>query len=167
MEILNLFIRWLHITSAAIWVGGNLFLAMVLVPYFKRRATPVQRIKAMSQIGGIFEPIGWSVVLILIFTGLYNIFTSGVFSSPDLAGPFMRTLSVKLLLVFVLIILNGVHGFIMGPKLAQAVDALPPGVEELPDDIEKMRSRMGVVSRLIGIISVLILLAAAALRLGI
>ena len=39
MEILWLFILWLHVIAAVVWIGGNLILAMVIVPYFKHKIT--------------------------------------------------------------------------------------------------------------------------------
>lgn len=167
MEILSLLILWLHVTAAVIWIGGNLVMAMVIVPYFKRSMSPVERIKILTQIGRGFEPVVWGCVLVLIFSGLFNIFSSGALSSPDLIGPFMRTLGVKLILVVILIILTAIHAFIIGPKLSRAVDALEPNVAELPEQVEKMRTQMAVGSGLIGVLSLLVLLAAVALRLGI
>ncbi len=167
MEILSLVIRWLHVTAAVVWIGGNLTMAMVIVPYFKRSVSPVQRIKLLTQIGKGFEPIVWGCVLILIFTGLFNIFASGVLGSPNLISPFMRTLTIKLSLVLILIILTGIHAFIMGPRLSQAVDAIEQNTEELPEHVDKMRAQMAMVSSVIGVLSLLILLAAVALRMGI
>ncbi len=166
MEIFGLLVLWLHILAAVIWIGGNLVMAMVVVPYFKRSVSPVERIQILSQIGRRFEPIVWGCVLVLIFSGLLNIFLS----YPDLtglAGAFMRTLLIKLLLVIVLIFLTAIHSFVIGPRLSQAVDALEPGAEELPDQVKKIRSWMSVVSSLIGVFSLLVLLAAVALRMGI
>jgi uncharacterized membrane protein len=166
MEIFGLLVLWLHILAAVIWIGGNLVMAMVVVPYFRRSVSPVERIQILSQIGRRFEPIVWGCVLVLIFSGLLNIFLS----YPDLtglAGAFMRTLLIKLLLVIVLIFLTAIHSFVIGPRLSQAVDALEPGAEELPDQVKKIRSWMSVVSSLIGVFSLLVLLAAVALRMGI
>ena len=159
MEILRLLILWLHIIAAVIWIGGNLVMAMVIVPYFKRSTSPVEQIKILTQIGRGFEPIVWGCVLVLIFSGMSNILVSGM---PD-----MWILLIKLIFVFILIILTGAHSFIMGPRLAQAVEALEPNTEELPENVEKMRSQMAVVSSLVGVFSLLVLLAAVALRMRI
>ncbi len=166
MELFGLLVRWLHIIAAVIWIGGNLMMAMVVVPYFKRSVTPVERIQILSQIGTRFEPIVWGCVLVLFFSGLVNIFLS----FPNLAGladVFLRTLLIKLLFFVILIVLTAIHSFVIGPRISQAVDALEAGTEELPQHIEKMRHWMTVVSSLIGVFSLLILLAAVALRMGI
>lgn len=166
MELFGLLVRWLHIIAAVIWIGGNLMMAMVVVPYFKRSVTPVERIQILSQIGRRFEPIVWGCVLVLFFSGLVNIFLS----FPNLAGladVILRTLLIKLLFFVILIVLTAIHSFVIGPRISQAVDSLEAGTEELPQHIEKMRLWMTVVSSLIGVFSLLILLAAVALRLGI
>ncbi len=167
MEILGVLVLWLHVTAAAIWVGGNLMMAMVIVPHFKRSVSPVERIKILTQIGKGFEPIGWACVLILIFSGLFNIFTAGVLENSDLIVPFMRMLGIKVILVLILIVLTAIHGFIMAPRLAKAVEELEPDAQELPGHIDKMRGQMTVVSSLMGAFALLILLAAVAMRMGI
>ena len=144
MEILDLLIRWLHVTAAVTWIGGNLIMTMVIVPYFKRSVSPVERIRILTYIGKQFEPIVWGCVLILIFSGLFNVFRA-VGADAAAIGLFMRTLGIKLILVLVLIILTGIHSFIMGPRMSQAVEALDPDAQELPEAIDKMRSQMAIV----------------------
>ena len=166
MQILDLLIRWLHVSAAVTWIGGNLIMAIVIVPYFKRSVTPVVRIRILNHIGKQFEPIVWGCVLILIFSGLFNVFRA-VGGDAAAIGLFMRTLGIKLVLVLVLIILTGIHSFIMGPRLSQAIEALEPDAQELPEDVDKMRSQMAFVSSVMGVVSLLVLLAAVALRMGI
>ena len=76
MDIFWLFIRWIHVIAAVVWIGGNLILAMVIVPHFRQNLPPVQRIQILTLIGKRFEPIVWLCVLILFFTGIVNIFNS-------------------------------------------------------------------------------------------
>ena len=77
----------------------------------------------------------------------------------------MRMLGIKILLVLILIILTGIHGFIMAPRLARAVEELEPETQELPEHIDKCAVKWRWFS-LIGVFSLLVLLAAVALRLG-
>ena len=166
MEILDLLIRWLHVTAAVAWIGGNLILAMVVVPYFKKSVPPVERIKILTRIGKQFQPIVWVCVVILTFSGLFNIF-SAIGGDSEAIGQFMRTLSVKIILILILVVLTGIHGFILGPRLEQAVEALGSDAEELPEEVDRMRRSMAIVSSLMGVVSLLVLLAAVALRMGI
>ena len=170
MDIFWLLMRWIHVIAAVVWIGGNLILAMVIVPHFKQNLPPVQRIQILTLIGKRFEPIVWGCVLILFFTGTANIFNSVDLSSADnslLVGPFMRTLLIKLLLFIILLVLTGLHSFIYGPKLSKAIEDLDPETEELPANVNSIRKQMAIVSSTMGVISLLIILAAVALRMGI
>ncbi len=168
MDIFSLLVLWLHVIAAVIWVGGNLILAMVIVPHFKQHLPPVQRIQLLTQIGKRFEPIVWGCVGVLFFTGIINLFFAvDLTTSTPLAFAFMRTLLIKIGLFFVLMMLTALHGMFFGPRLAAAIETLDPNLEELPPEVDKLRSRMAMVSSLMGVVSLLILLAAVALRMGI
>ena len=166
MQILDLLIRWLHVTAAVAWIGGNLILAMVIVPYFKKSVAPVERIKILTRIGKRFEPIVWGCAAILFFTGIFNVFRA-IGGDIEALKIFMRTLGIKLLLFVILLILTVIHSFFMGPGLSRAIETLDPETRELPEEIDKMRRSMAIVSSLMGIVSLLVLLAAVALRMGI
>jgi uncharacterized membrane protein len=168
MDIFSLFTLWIHVIAAVVWVGGNLILAMVIVPHFRQHLPPVQRIQLLTQIGRRFEPIVWGCIGILFFTGIVNIFFAVDLTSTDaLSGAFVRTLLIKIGLFFVLVILTVLHGMIFAPRLAAAIETLDPTLEELPPEIKPLRTQMSVVSSLMGVVSLLILLAAVALRMGI
>ena len=168
MEIFSLFMLWLHVIAAVTWIGGNLILAMVIVPHFRQNLPPVQRIQLLTQIGKRFEPVVWGCVGVLFFTGIVNIFYAVDLTSPTaISGAFMRTLLIKLGLFFVLVILTALHGMLLAPQLSAAIENLDPDLAELPPEIKPLRSRMSIVSSLMGVLSLLILLAAVALRMGI
>ena len=168
MDIFSLFVLWIHVIAAVTWVGGNLILAMVIVPHFRQSLPPVERIKLLMQIGKRFEPVVWGCIGVLFFTGIVNIFFSVDITSPSpISDAFMRTLLIKIGLFFVLIILTVLHSMIFAPRLAAAIEDLDPTLKELPPEIKPLRSQMSIVSSLMGVVSLLILLAAVALRMGI
>ena len=168
MDILWLLVRWIHVIAAVVWIGGNLILAMVIVPHFRQNLPPVQRIQILTLIGKRFEPIVWGCIGILFFTGIVNIFFAvDLTTSTAISDAFMRTLLIKIGLFFVLVILTALHSMIFAPRLAAAVETLDPALEELPSEIKPLRSRMSIISSLMGVVSLLILLAAVALRMGI
>ena len=168
MDIFYLFFRWIHVIAAVVWVGGNLILAMVIVPHFRQSLPPVERIKLLTQIGKRFEPVVWGCIGVLFFTGIVNIFDAvDITSLAPITNAFMRTLLIKIVLFFVLIILTVLHSMIFAPRLAAAIEDLDPTLEELPPEIKPLRTQMSVVSSLMGVVSLLILLAAVALRMGI
>ena len=168
MDIFYLFVRWIHVIAAVVWVGGNLILAMVIVPHFRQNLPPVERIKVLTQIGKRFEPVVWGCIVVLFFTGIANIFdVLDITSLAPITNAFMRTFLIKIVLFFVLIILTVLHSMIFAPRLSAAIEDLDPGLEELPPEIKPLRAQMSVISSLMGVVSLLILLAAVALRMGI
>ncbi len=168
MDIFSVFVLWIHVIAAVVWVGGNLILAMVIVPHFRQNLPPVQRIKLLTQIGKRFEPVVWGCIGVLFFTGIVNIFFSvDITSASPISDAFMRTLLIKIVLFFVLIILTVLHSMIFAPRLAAAIEDLDLTLEELPPEIKPLRTQMSVISSLMGVVSLLILLAAVALRMGI
>ena len=167
MEIFWLLIRWIHVLAAVTWIGGNLTLAMVIVPYFRQNLPPVKRIQLLTQIGKRFEPVVWGCVMILFFTGIGNVFESLGLSSEIEINDYMRTLLIKLFLFIILIILTAMHSFVFGPKLLTAIDGLDEGLDKLPPDVDSLRKKLSIVSSMMGVVSLLVLLAAVALRMGI
>ena len=168
MDIFWLLARWLHVIAAVVWIGGNMILAMVIVPHFRQNLPPVQRILLLTQIGKRFEPIVWGCIGVLFFTGIVNLFDAlDLTSLAPISSAFMRTFIIKIGLFFLLIILTVLHSMIFAPRLAAAIETLDPELEELPSEVKPLRSQMSVISSLMGVVSLLILLAAVALRMGI
>ena len=167
MEIFWLLIRWIHVMAAVTWIGGNLTLAMIIVPYFRQNLPPVKRIQLLTQIGKRFEPVVWGCVLILFFTGIANVFESLGLSSGIEVNAYMRTLLIKLLLFIILLILTAMHSFVLGPKLSKAIEGLDEELDALPTHVDSIRKRLSIVSSVMGVVSLLVLLAAVALRMGI
>ena len=167
MEIIWLLIRWIHVLAAVTWIGGNLTLAMIIVPYFRQNLPPVKRIQLLTQIGKRFEPVVWGCVMILFFTGIGNVFQSLGLSSGVEVTAYMRTLLIKLLLFIILLILTAFHSFVLGPKLSNAIEGLDEDLDALPSNVDSIRKRLAIVSSMMGVVSLLVLLAAVALNMGI
>jgi uncharacterized membrane protein len=58
---LTLLARSLHVLGAIVWIGGMLFIALVLVPVV-RRLEPLERARLVQAIGLRFRTVGWIVV---------------------------------------------------------------------------------------------------------
>ena len=51
-------LTWVHITSAAIWVGGSLFIGVVFAPILKKMSLSIQeRLQLMIKVGRRFNKI--------------------------------------------------------------------------------------------------------------
>jgi copper resistance protein D len=73
MALGDVLVFWVHLTCASIWVGGSLFLGIVLAPMLGTIAeSPAKRLAIMLRIGRRFNRIALPAFIILIITGIYN-----------------------------------------------------------------------------------------------
>ncbi|MBI3599768.1 MAG: DUF4149 domain-containing protein [Nitrospinae bacterium] len=126
---LYLFTVYLHIFAAFIWLGGMLFLAFVLAPVSRNIEPLSLRGSLLKTIGTRFRLVGWICIIVLLITGLLNIFNRGMsheifFPSQLFGTEFGKTLAIKLTLVFLMIILSIVHDFFVGPRMTALMQNL-------------------------------------------
>ena len=73
MALEQALLTWIHITSAAIWVGGSLFIGVVFAPILKKMEMPVEeRLQLMVRVGRRFNKLAMPALFILMATGLYQ-----------------------------------------------------------------------------------------------
>jgi uncharacterized membrane protein len=70
---MNLYILsvWLHILLACIWVGGMIYTAAIVIP-FAVKQSPDERQRIIRGQARKFRMIGWTSVVLLAITGVYN-----------------------------------------------------------------------------------------------
>lgn len=122
-----------HILAATIWLGGMLFLVLVVVPWL--RASGNQNAAVfLRETGMRFRTVGWSCFVVLVVTGTYQLYVRGVrvgdfVSSEFLGAPSGRTISLKLVLFALVLVLSVVHDFVVGPAATRAIEADPRSAE--------------------------------------
>jgi uncharacterized membrane protein len=102
-------IRTLHVLAAVTWIGGMIFIALVLVPVTRRLGDPALRTRLVHQVGVRFRTVGWIALGLLVLTGLGNLWQR----------PYLLTaprLHWKLGLVALALILSVLHDFVLGPR---------------------------------------------------
>jgi putative copper export protein len=114
---LALAVRFLHVGAALTWVGGMLFVALVLVPVTRRLEDPGLRRRLMHEAGLRFRTVGWVAMGVLVATGLINLWLR-----PELLT--LTRFWVKAALVVVAIVLSAAHDFVLGPRAGRP-DAPP------------------------------------------
>ncbi len=155
---------WIHLVSAAVWVGGSLFIGAVLTPILKKMPISLEeRIQMMIKVGRQFNKIAVPSLIILIATGLYN--SSFVLSNPDLlfSTSYGSFLFIKIILVIVLIIAFVAHIRIIRKEIEDKI--MSKEMTEI--QIQKLRKKMIILGEIIVIISVAILFFAALLDAGV
>lgn len=110
---MSLVARWIHVLAAITWIGGMLFIALVLVPITRRLEDPTLRTRLVREIGLRFRTIGWIALGVLVATGLVNLWLyPGLLYSPRFHG--------KVGLVILALLLSALHDFVLGPRAGAA-----------------------------------------------
>ena len=109
MRGLALLLRWLHVLAAITWIGGMLFVALVLVPVTRRLEDAALRTRLVQDTGRRFRTVGWIALGVLVLTGIGNLLISPYFL-------WNWRFHAKLLLVLVALGLAALHDFWLGPR---------------------------------------------------
>ena len=155
MRLLYLIAMWFHILAAAVWIGGIVFLSVVLLPVTRRPEYLNIASSLFHWTGVRFRVVGWICLGVLLMTGTYIIHFRG-FDSID----FWRNLSaqgaigfafvIKVLLVVVIFILSAVHDFLIGPRAMKLWQEAPSSPRAL--SMRRLAGWMGRINLLLALI---------------
>ena len=164
MAIEQAIVTWIHLISASIWVGGSIFLGVVLAPLLKKMSLSIEeRLELMIKVGRRFNKIALPSLVILIGTGIYN--SHLVLQSPEILfssnyGAFLIT---KIVLVIALIVTFAVHIRLFSKDIEQKISA-----RQIADiELKKLNRKGMILGETTVVISVAILFFAALMDAGI
>ena len=112
---------WLHIIAAIFWIGGMLFLTLVIAPFLKEIEDPKERSRIYQVVGTRFRFWGWIAIVLLLVTGPLNLHLMGIplgrlFDGSFYEGSYGRTLITKLSFVTLIVTTSFLHDFVFGPR---------------------------------------------------
>ncbi|HEX6588349.1 MAG TPA: DUF4149 domain-containing protein [Longimicrobiales bacterium] len=151
-----------HVLAALFWLGGMFFLAVVGAPVLRAVEPPELRKELFRRLGEGYRRAGWIAIGVLVVTGVVNLWYRGVLD--DLGdGAFWATsyghaLGWKLGAVTTMLVVQGLHDFIYGPRASRVVPGSP---EQL-----RVRRRAAWMARANAIIGVILVFAAVRLARG-
>lgn len=93
-DVFLLVVRWLHLVSAAAWIGGSLFYLIVLRPALRKSPDASKAINAAA--ASEFRALVDTCIIVLFATGViltFNRLTPGV-----IGVPYAATLALKIML---------------------------------------------------------------------
>lgn len=126
---------WIHILAAATWIGGSLFLVIVLAPTIRKLEFREQGWIFIHRVAQRFSWVGWSCFGLLIATGIFNLFVHGGMNRGLLGsgefwlGSYGKVFAWKLALVGIILVLSAVHDFGLGPQTVRARMENPGSLE--------------------------------------
>ncbi|MFQ5678739.1 MAG: DUF4149 domain-containing protein [Gemmatimonadota bacterium] len=142
----------IHLLAAFLWLGGMFFLALVGAPVLRGVEPPALRAELFQRLGRRYRTAGWLAIAALLLTGVANLQFRGVLHGPTLRDPrfwetpFGEALAWKLAAVLVMLVVQAVHDFLVGP----AASAATPGSREA-DRLRRWSAWLGRLNALVGI----------------
>ena len=117
-------VRFVHVSAAMVWVGGQLLLSAVVLPVLRRQLAPAARAPLVHAVARRFAFAANAALLpALVITGIalawHRGVTLGSFDDPG----YGRLLGIKLVLVALSVGLAGAHGILAtrSPRRARPV----------------------------------------------
>jgi copper resistance protein D len=164
MAVADGLVTWVHLVGASIWVGGSIFLGIVLVPVLKSHTETLEEMVAlMVKIGRRFNKITIPAFAALIASGIYN---SRLFlwePSAILDTTYGIILLTKVILVIGTIVTYVIHIRLLDADMERKIMSGQGGNTY----VQSVRTKIIILGEVIVILSVAILLLAALLDSGI
>jgi copper resistance protein D len=153
---------WLHLVAASIWVGGSIFIGVILSPMLNMLTKTVEeRIVILINIGRRFSYIAIPSFGVLGLTGIYNS-KAFLFDPSTYQTNYGVILLVKISLVVATLIAYIIHIRIINSETETRI--LTGNASKA--FVQSIRSKIIFLGRTIVILSIMILLLAAFLDVG-
>ena len=164
MTMEQVVITWIHLLCASIWVGGSIFLGLVLAPLLKKMSFTVEEhLNLMIKTGRRFNKIALPALIILIATGIYNshlVLQNNEILFSTSYGAFLIT---KIILVIALIVTFVIHIRIFDKNVEEKIAA-----KRITDsELQKLQKSAMILGETTVVISVAVLFFAALLDVGV
>lgn len=149
--LLQIIIDFFHLLATVTWIGGAIYLNLVLMPSLNA-IEPPERGKLMGAASKRFTILAWSSIIVLLVTGYMKTPTGMLFNITETYG---ITLTVKHVLVLAMIVLASLVMLVAVPKM----NALAPKPGEKPSPeflkVQKLLPRLSVTATILGIMVLL------------
>jgi uncharacterized membrane protein len=115
--VFSLVVIWLHLVAAVAWIGGMMFLSLVLAPLVRNQKAAELTVPFRSA-AQRFRIVVWVAIVILLSTGPVLLHGRGISTIDVRQWP--SVFLVKAGLVAVLLLLTVVHDLLLGPLISQS-----------------------------------------------
>jgi uncharacterized membrane protein len=123
---------WLHIVAATIWVGPQVFLFVAAVPAVRTIEDMQIRTRVMRVITTRFNYLAWGALAVLVVTGIGNLYEEDLSVSQLFDRNFGVIFQVKMTLLIATVLLTGLHGFVLGPRVLKMQESAVDAAEIAP-----------------------------------
>lgn len=164
MAVADGLVIWVHLICASIWVGGSIFIGLILVPVLKSHTKSLEEmVGLMVKVGRRFNKVTIPAFAALIASGIYN--SRAFFGDP---GALTDTTYGIILLTKIVLVIATVITYIVHVKLLNAdMERRILSGQGSNIYVQSVRTKIIILGEIIVILSVAILLLAALLDSGI
>lgn len=152
-------VTWVHLVAAVVWIGGMVFLSLILVPILRSNGFTMEKRAVFQAVAHRFRLVVWSAILILLVTGLLMLAIR--FGGSGSAFHVPTILLIKLPIVALLIALTAAHDFWVGPQVRRLSPIPPDQRTKLQSLLIRLSPIMARVSLVLGLVVLLLGLAVA------
>ncbi|MBT8173630.1 MAG: CopD family protein [Nitrosopumilus sp.] len=157
-------LTWIHLVSAAIWVGGSLFIGIVFSPLLKTMTNSIEeRMQIMIRVGRRFNKVAVPSLIILMATGLYS--SHMLLGKPELlvATSYGTFLIIKIILVVGLVVTYAIHVRVIRKDIEEKIMSNQMSEPQ----IQKLRKKIIILGEITVVLSIAILFFASLLDAGV
>ena len=160
MTVVDSLVLWVHLICSSIWVGGSIFIGIVLVPVLKSHTKSIEElVTLMVRIGRRFNKITMPAFAILIATGIYN--SRGFITNP---GGLVETTYGMILLMKIVLVIATVAAYVVHVRLLNSdMERKIMSGQGGNIYVQSVRTKIIILGEVIVVLSVAILLLAALL----
>jgi putative copper export protein len=164
MALADSLVTWVHLICASIWVGGSLFIGVVLVPVLRSHTKSLEELVAlMIKVGRRFNKITVPAFGILIASGIYN--SRAFFGDP---GTLLDTTYGIVLLIKIIMVVATVGTYVVHVRLLNAdMERKIMSGHGGNIYVQSVRKKIIILGEIIVVLSIIILFLAALLDGGI
>lgn len=120
--MLSLILVWFHLIAAVSWIGGMIFLSLVLAPLIRKQKTAPESMALFRTAARRFRVVVWLSMGMLLSTGPMLLHARGIHVMEPMQWP--SILRVKIGLVSLLLVLTFMHDLLLGPQVVR-IGAIP------------------------------------------
>ena len=141
-------LSYLHLVLALLYLGGMVFTGGVLIPSARGLRDGRKSLRATSQVVKVLHPVLLGSLGLLILTGAAMVTSLKAALGDRYFSQLFATLGPKLLVVFILALLNSYQFFGLGLPLSRSIPEVTEGPMRMPQ--ERVTAMLTLMGRLQG-----------------
>ncbi len=158
MAALDVIVNWAHMAAGFTWVGGIIFVNIVLTPAVQPKGLPPEFVRIMGM--ERFRYVAWASIGVLLTSGVYNVVRGMARAAGPANEAFVTAFLIKMAVVAAMIAITVVNSVVLRRRLVNA----EPGKGGPTPEMKATSGRLVVLSRVNLALGLTVLLMVAVMR---